>query len=874
MVSVLQARMPIGKKIDRVATKKLTHVVDWMAKHSLGGLAVTASTLTGLLAMGVGYDSWEAGSSLHAVAEQRGYDNYMGLMNAYSSVDVSYLSGQLAVKEGAFLERAHVIAIHKLVSFHAAFISSLLSLPDTVSGKAETLKFVFLSAETAISTAMTYLSWHAGIAIHEMGHYLTAVKLTALNDGSRKAAEAVVKQKGIRGVAGRLAWYTRMFVQIPWGKFEGVKKEGGNFSPDAPYNLAVAAAGPVWSGIMAAVALPVAALSIGLGLYFGSEAAILVGRFFLAPGCVGLCDRFLADRGKVAEFKAREAAAKEASASVSREVREIVESLKAVKAKLIGTRMKAITLPDGSVVSAPWQWRNCAMGGCHTEKEYPESNISMQEGMFIPLSAKSYEEAQEMTVKLQTRLKQIIENATGGRVMGIGLEGGLAPYVEKAEGDLVPEQRVWRMMKQAIEECGYVPGEDVAIALDPAASELENAYRTEFEKPDSVGMYLFWRDGAKVVMSREEVLDLYKTAIERDGVPIVSIEDGFGERDHEGWALLMRRLGDKILVIGDDLVTTKDSNIEKCAKEGIMNATLIKANQIGTISETILAMLTSLAYKCECVVSHRSKSPNDSLEAEFAAAFNTVGMKAGGGSNTERLQKYGRIVQILALAQARPERVMTPGEKTEVLRLMQKLLVELTGREDVELKSDLDIDKIKQLFNRMYSIEAVLANEASTNAGIPTVEVTLMLDCTGTIRYTGATPLGTSAGEDEAIHLVDSVIRPSSLTEVRPDMFTTTADGTLRFKKQVKRGAVEHDADLLALWSRAHRFGGKGCLTAVANVEQIISKAFEGKLVTSLGGVTDVDTILLSLERIVGLPHRLHCTSNASSFQATFFEVE
>ena len=119
-------------------------------------------------------------------------------------------------------------------------------------------------------------------------------------------------------------------------------------------------------------------------------------------------------------------------------------------------------------------------------------------------------------------------------------------------------------------------------------------------------------------------------------------------------------MGDKVFIIGDDLVTTKDSNIENCAKNGEINASLIKANQIGTLTETVLAMLTSLAYGAELVISHRSKSPNDPFEAEIGTAMNALGVKCGGGANTERLQKYGRMMEILALARATQRETTRP----------------------------------------------------------------------------------------------------------------------------------------------------------------------------------------------------------------------
>ncbi|MEN6333850.1 MAG: hypothetical protein ABFE01_06275, partial [Phycisphaerales bacterium] len=560
---------------------------------------------------------------------------------------------------GGYLERGWVIANHKLVSFHAAFISSILSLPaveltrQAAAGaniKSVVLNFMFspLHMELWISLAVLYLSWHIAIAIHEMGHFLTAARLTALNKDSQEKADAAMKS------GNKFGFYAQMLIGMPWGKFYCVKIEIGNYAPDSPYNLAVSASGPVYSGYLALACLPTAIVLIVLGLLVKVDFLIYVGRFFLAPGCVGLLDRLLADPGKLKEFRNREKAAAEAAAraaAIAASGEAWTARVAQVKKTMLTTRMQQVTLKDGSRVAAPWQYRNCAMGGRHTEKEYPESNISMQESMFMPLSPKTYEDSQEMTVKLQSRLKEIIESAPGAKVMGVGLEGGIAPYIDKEPTDQVPEQRMWRFMKQAILDCEWVPGVDVAIALDPACSELENAYREERGEPDSVGMYRFWRDKNKVEMSRDQILKLFKQAME-EGIPILSIEDGFGERDHQGWQNLMKELGDKIFIIGDDLVTTKDSNIEKCAKNGEINASLIKANQIGTLTETVLAMLTSLGYGAELVISHRSKSPNDPFEAEIGTAMNALGVKCGGGANTERLQKYGRMMEILALARA------------------------------------------------------------------------------------------------------------------------------------------------------------------------------------------------------------------------------
>jgi len=769
----------------------------------------------------------------------------------------------LAGNAAGYLDRGWVIANHKLVSFHAAFISSVLSLPvvalaeKAVAGanlKFEVLRFMFLSEETLVSLAMLYVSWHVSIAIHEMGHYLTAAKLTALNKDSQEAADKIMRE------GGKFGWYLKMFLLIPWGKFSGVKKEAGNYAPDAPYNLAVAASAPVWSGWLSAVCFPIAAIGIGTGLATGNEIAIYVGRFFLCPAFVGLLDRFLADRGKLAAFRERErrAAEKAARAGAAKAEGTWLDRAGEVKQRLLTTRMQTVTLADGTKVNAPWQFRNCAMGGRHTEKEYPESNISMQEGMFMPLSAKTYEDAQEMTVNLQTRLKEIIESAPGAKVMGVGLEGGIAPYIDKEPQDQVPEQRMWRMMRQAILDCEYTPGVDVAIALDPACSELENLYREETEQHDSVGMYRFWRDKSKVDMSRDQILELYRTAMEQDDIPVLSIEDGFGELDHAGWRLMMQGdpnagvegLGDKIFVIGDDLVTTKDSNIEQCAASGEINASLIKANQIGTLSETVLAMLTSLAYGCDLVVSHRSKSPNDPFEAEIATSMNALGLKAGGGANTERLQKYGRVMEILALAEA-TSREMTDRERQEIETNLTELAKSLTGQDNVSLAPGAAGSDITTLMLRMLAIDAVSGTEVATNAGIPSGRATLFLGHSGIIRFNGATPLGTSAGVDEAIHYVDSIIEPGELTQKYADLFQEAGDGTFRFRKGVTADQVrsKNDEALAQAWRRANRYDGKGCMAAVEHIEKILGAAFTGRRLRDLGTLLETDRELLDLER-------------------------
>jgi enolase len=716
----------------------------------------------------------------------------------------------------SFLERGWVIANHILVSFHVAFISSLLSLSSRISFKTEVLKFIFFSPETLISLAFLWFVCHSAIAIHEMGHYLQAVRVNVLN--AKLLPEA--KKNMAQPLAKRIFWYLKMFVLIPTGKFPGVVKSGLNYYPDAPFNLAVAASGPRASRNLAIIFLPLAIGFIALGLLGELGLAVYIGRLFLGLALVGLLDFFIADPGKYKEFRDRERRAKEKAQAVEK-VSDWYTASQQLKQRMLAERTQGVEHPSLGKVTMPWQFRNCGMGGRHTEKEYPESNISMQEAMFVILGAENWQEAQEMTVRLQTRLKEIIEKEEGSRVMGIGLEGGLAPYVEKGQYPL-PEIRLWTLMKQAIEECGYQAGKQVAIAIDPAMSELEEAYREEYGMPGAVGTYLFWRDKTKISLDRDGVLAVYKEAIQKYEIPIISIEDGFAEDDPQGWKMLLKELGDRFWVIGDDLITTNDRTIEMASREDLINTSLIKANQIGTLSETILAMLVALGKGQELVISHRSKSPNDDMETQIALAVNALGLKAGGGANTERLFKYqSGIILVRKLEE---------------------------GIRPISLKSGEEA-----LIRKFFSYEE------ATNAGIPTVgvEIEVLIPSVGAVlRFKGATPLGTSAGTGEAIHLVDSLIEYADHKEFidkYPDLFQKKEAGVFEFKKigdaQVK---ATQDAKLMELFRLASRYEGKGCLNAVGNVLKRIAPQFEGKNLTALT-LRDIDTTLLRLERDLAL---------------------
>lgn len=709
----------------------------------------------------------------------------------------------------ARLDRGWIIANHKLVSFHAAFLTSLLSISPSVTSRFDVIRQMFLSVEVVVSCLMWYAAWHVNIAIHEIGHYIAAVKTNNLRPELAGPAE----QKINEGVLGRWLWYVEMFVKIPYGAFEGVNKEGGNYHPAVKtQNLAVSAAGPQASKVLSQICFLPGIILILLGMKVSAPAAVYLGRLLFTIGVVALFDFLIADAGKYKAFKERqeEAAAKAAGVravepdQASQEGRSVKPS--ELRRKLRLHRLQELKLEDGTVVFAPWEFRNSIMGGRHTEEM--GGNLSFQEFMFLPLTAHDYIEAQRVTNLLQSRAIQIIQDTEGLNFVGIGLEGGIVASYAREKDDILPEERALKVAVQAIQECGFVPDRDVCLAIDPAASELSNAYREKTGEKGSVGQYLFWRAEDPKVLTTDEMVDLYVRWVQK--YPIVSIEDGFAEDDYEGWKKLMAALDKDILIIGDDLVTTKDSTIRKCAEEGLINTALIKANQIGTLSETLLATRTAKEMGLALVVSHRSKSPNEVMEADISFAVGALGLKCGGGANTERLVKYGRIVELMELA-----------------------------KKNIRITRKLDPDIV---------IVDVSAHEEPTNAGIPTVGVVVMLD--NGMKFTAATPLGTSAGTDEAIHLVDNIIEASPLTRKFPSYFVfNEKEKTYRFVPNIKADVITKESSELAdLWMRAKRYGGKGCLNAVDNVTRVIAPQFLGQKISALGTLADVDRGLLLLE--------------------------
>jgi enolase len=711
--------------------------------------------------------------------------------------------------ETPLLDRGWIIANHKLVSFHAAFLTSLLSISPLVASRFDVIRQMFLSVEVVISCAMWYAAWHTNIAIHEIGHYIAAVKTKNLRPELAVPAEQKMNQPGLK----RWLWYVEMFVKIPYGKFEGVNLEGGNYHPAVKtQNLAVSAAGPRASKVLAQLFFLPGIILILLGMNFAAPPAVYIGRLLFTIGVVALFDFLIADAGKYKAFQQRqqEAAAKVAEVKAAEPTQLSPDARTGnpseLRRKLRLHRLQELKLADGQIVFAPWEFRNSIMGGRHTEEM--GGNLSFQEFMFLPLTAHDYIEAQRVTNLLQNRAIQIIQDTEGLNFVGIGLEGGIVASYAREKDDILPEERALKVAVQAIQECGFVPDRDVCLAIDPAASELSNAYREKTGEKGSIGQYLFWRAEDPKVLTTDEMVDLYIRWVQK--YPIVSIEDGFAEDDYEGWKKLMAALDKDILIIGDDLVTTKDSTIRKCAELGLINTALIKANQIGTLSETLLATRTAKEMGLALVVSHRSKSPNEVMEADISFAVGALGLKCGGGANTERLVKYGRIVELMERA-----------------------------KKNITISRKLDPDTI---------IVDVSAHEEPTNAGIPTVGVVVMLD--NGMKFTAATPLGTSAGTDEAIHLVDNIIEASHFTRKFPNYFVfNEKEKTYRFAPNLKADILTRENGGLAeLWMRSKRYGGKGCLNAVDNVSQVIAPRFLGQKISALGSLVDVDRELLMLE--------------------------
>jgi enolase len=262
---------------------------------------------------------------------------------------------------------------------------------------------------------------------------------------------------------------------------------------------------------------------------------------------------------------------------------------------------------------------NVLNGGVHAD-----NTVDFQEFMVMPVGAASFSEALRWGVETYHALKGLLHDA--GLSTAVGDEGGFAP-------DLASNEEAAKWLVKAIEKAGYVPGEQIALALDPASTEF-------YDK----GSYVLQGEGR--TLTPAEMVDEYARLC--DAYPIVSIEDGMAEEDWDGWNLLTQRLGDRVQLVGDDLFVTNVERLERGIASGTANSILIKVNQIGTLSETLdtVAMATRASYTS--VMSHRSGETEDVTIADLAVATNCGQIKTGAPARSDRVAKYNQLLRIEA----------------------------------------------------------------------------------------------------------------------------------------------------------------------------------------------------------------------------------
>ncbi|MFP6039063.1 phosphopyruvate hydratase [Helicobacter pylori] len=285
---------------------------------------------------------------------------------------------------------------------------------------------------------------------------------------------------------------------------------------------------------------------------------------------------------------------------------------------------KALNLPlyrylgGANALTLPVPMLNIINGGTHAN-----NSIDFQEYMIMPLGFESFKEALRASAEVYHTLKKLLDEKN--QLTSVGDEGGFAPNFNNNVEPL-------EIISQAIEKAGYKLGEEIALALDVASSELVD------------GNFNYHLKGENKILDSHELVAYYKELVAK--YPIVSIEDGLSEDDWEGWAFLSKELGRQIQLVGDDLFVTNASILQKGIEKNIANAILIKPNQIGTISETLETIRLAKHHAYQCVMSHRSGESEDSFIADFAVALNTGEIKTGSTARSERIAKYNRLLEI------------------------------------------------------------------------------------------------------------------------------------------------------------------------------------------------------------------------------------
>ncbi len=285
---------------------------------------------------------------------------------------------------------------------------------------------------------------------------------------------------------------------------------------------------------------------------------------------------------------------------------------------------KALNLPlyrylgGANALTLPVPMLNIINGGTHAN-----NSIDFQEYMIMPLGFESFKEALRASAEVYHTLKKLLDGKN--QLTSVGDEGGFAPNFNN---NVEPLEAI----SQAIEKAGYKLGEEIALALDVASSELVD---------ENFNYHL---KGENKILDSHELVAYYKKLVAK--YPIVSIEDGLSEDDWEGWVFLSKELGRQIQLVGDDLFVTNASLLQKGIEKNIANAILIKPNQIGTISETLETIRLAKHHAYQCVMSHRSGESEDSFIADFAVALNTGEIKTGSTARSERIAKYNRLLEI------------------------------------------------------------------------------------------------------------------------------------------------------------------------------------------------------------------------------------
>jgi enolase len=268
----------------------------------------------------------------------------------------------------------------------------------------------------------------------------------------------------------------------------------------------------------------------------------------------------------------------------------------------------------------PVPMMNILNGGAHTGWQSTDA----QEFMIMPLGAEAFSEALRWGSEIYQALKKVLKDR--GYTALVGDEGGYAPAL-KANAEAV------EIILEAIDKAGYKAGEQIGIALDPAASEF-------FES--ETGLYHLRTEGKK--LTSEELIDFWKSWVEQ--YPIVSIEDGLAQDDWEGWKVLVGELGDRIQIVGDDLLVTNPERVRRAIQEKAANALLVKLNQIGTLTETIEAVEICHKAGWRAVTSHRSGETEDTTIADLAVALNMGQIKTGAPARSDRVAKYNQLLRI------------------------------------------------------------------------------------------------------------------------------------------------------------------------------------------------------------------------------------